>query len=240
VLFFFPFAVAIAQEGTWTFSGSAGFAALSLRAVEQDNENDVRGWNVYENIPIGSFQPLDYAFTYSLSGSYRFDRDWAVTVSVVDFKKEVATSYRDGSTDLRLRRSVGSTDLMAGLAYFLPPALYQVETYFLVEVGLMNSRATAEAIGSKTQKLNDSTYSYATYDTHGVYEKSKMIVNVGLGATSQMFEPVFMKVQAVFKFAKIGKIDGEVTQFGTTVPHTTTIDFDYSSFIITIGFGITL
>jgi len=229
---------AFAQEGTWNVIGSAGVAALSMRDVERDNQNDINGWNLYENIPIGSFQPFDYAFSWSVSGSYRFDRDWAVTFGITDFKKEVAASYRDARVDLELRRTVGSMDFMAGLAYFFPPAIQQVETYFLLELGLMNSRATAEALGSKTEKINDSTYTYTTYDTHGVYDKSKLIVNVGVGATSQMFEPLFMRVQATYKMAKIGKIDGEVTQFGATVPHTTSIDFDYSSFLITIGFGI--
>ena len=49
-----------------------------------------------------------------------------------------------------------------------------------------------------------------------------------------------MKLEGFYKFAKIGKIDGELTQFGAPVPHTTSIDFDYSSFFITLGFGMEL
>jgi hypothetical protein len=227
-----------AQEGTWTLSGSTGVVVLTLNDVEGDNRKDVELWNLYEKIPIGDFQPLDYALAFSASGSYRFDRDMAVTFAVSNFRKEVVASYHGDQASLDLRRDVGSTDFKLGLAYYLPQAIYRVESYVLVEVGVMNSRATATAFGTKTEKAADSTLIITTYDSEGVYEKSKMFVTAGVGATSMMFSNVFMKLEAIYKFARIGTIDGQLRRFGVTAPHTTSIDFDYSSFFITFGFGM--
>ena len=211
-----------------------------MKDVEGDNKKDVELWNLYENIPIGNFQPLDYALAFSASGSYRFDRDVAVTFAVSNFRKEVVASYHGDQVSLDLRRDVGSTDFKVGLAYYLPPAIYRVESYVLVEVGVMNSRATATAFGTKTEKAADSTLTTTTYDSEGVYEKSKMFVTAGVGATSMMFSNVFMKLEAIYKFARIGTIDGQLRRFAVTNPHTTSIEFDYSGFFITIGFGIEL
>ncbi|MEK6565116.1 MAG: hypothetical protein AABZ41_00260, partial [Bacteroidota bacterium] len=71
-----------AQEGTWTLSGSTGVVILTLKDVEGDNRRDVELWNLLEKIPIGNFQPLDYALGFAVSGSYRFDRDIALTFGV--------------------------------------------------------------------------------------------------------------------------------------------------------------
>ena len=227
-----------AQEGTWTLSGSTGIVVLTLKDVEGDNRRDVELWNLLEKIPIGNFQPLDYAMGYAASGSYRFDRDIALTFSVTNFRKEVATSYRGSEASLEMRRTVGTTDFKLGLAYYLPRSFQDIESYFLVELGSMMTRATADAFGTRTAKNADSTLTLITYDSQGVYEKTKLVVTAGFGATSRLFSNVFMKLEGIYKFAKIGKIDGTLTSFGAPVPHTTSIDFDYSCFFITLGFGM--
>ncbi|MBF8248881.1 MAG: hypothetical protein HW374_1681, partial [Bacteroidetes bacterium] len=38
--------------------------------------------------------------------------------------------------------------------------------------------------------------------------------------------------------ARIGTIDGQLRRFAVTNPHTTSIEFDYSGFFITLGFGM--
>ena len=227
-----------AQEGTWTLSGSTGVVVLTLKDVEGDNRRDVELWNLYEKIPIGDFQPLDYALGFAASGSYRFDREIALTFGVTTFRKEVATSYHGNEASLEMRRAVGTTDFKLGLAYYLPQTFQDIESYFLVELGSMRTRATADAFGTRTEKNADSTITIITYNSQGVYEKSKLVVTAGFGATSRLFSNVFMKLEGFYKFAQIGKIDGELTQFGAPVPHTTSIDFDYSSFFITLGFGM--
>ena len=227
-----------AQEGTWTLSASTGVVVLTLKDVEGDNRRDVELWNLYEKIPIGDFQPLDYALGFAASGSYRFDRDIALTFGVTNFRKEVATSYHGNDASLEMRRAVGTTDFKLGIAYYLPRTFQDIESYFLVELGSMRSRATADAFGTRTEKAADSTITIITYNTQGVYEKSKLVVTAGFGATSRVFSNVFMKLEGFYKFAKIGKIEGELAQFGAPVPHTTSIDFDYSSFFITVGFGM--
>ncbi len=229
-----------AQEGTWTLSGSTGVVILTLKDVEGDNRRDVELWNLLEKIPIGNFQPLDYALGFAVSGSYRFDRDIALTFGVTTFRKEVATSYHGSEASLEMRRVVGTTDFKLGLAYYLPRTFQDIESYFLVELGSMRSRATADAFGTRTGKNADSTITLITYNSQGVYEKSKLVVTTGFGATSRIFSNVFLKLEGIYKFAKIGKIDGELVQFGTPVPHTTSIDFDYSCFFITLGFGMEL
>ena len=241
ILIFFLFALSFplrAQEGTWSLTGSAGVVVLTLKDVEGDNRRDVELWNLVEKIPIGDFQPLDYALGFAVSGSYRFDRDIALTFGVTNFRKEVATSYQGSEASLQMRRAVGTTDFKLGLAYYLPRTFQDVESYFLVELGSMMTRATADAFGTRTDKAADSTITIITYNSQGVYEKSKLVVTAGFGASSRLFSNVFMKLEGFYKFAKIGKIDGTLTQFGAPVPHTTSIDFDYSSFFFTLGFGM--
>ncbi len=227
-----------AQEGTWSVSASTGIVVLTLKDVEGDNRRDVELWYLNENIPIGNFQPLDYALGFAASGSYRFDRDIALTFGVTTFRKEVATSYHGSEASLEMRRVVGTTDFKFGLAYYLPRSFQDIESYFLVELGSMRTRATADAFGTRTEKNADSTITLITYDSQGVYEKTKLVVTAGFGATSRLFSNVFMKLEGIYKFAKIGKIDGTLTSFGAPVPHTTSIDFDYSSFFISLGFGM--
>lgn len=230
--------VAKSQEGTWMFSGSVGTATFALQQVNDDLENDVQGWNT-AGIPISPFPPLKSALLASGTVSFRYDRDFDVSLSVIYASKQVETSYKDADQLLLLKRSVGSTDLMMGLAYHPPPAIYFVDWYFEVNVGYIFARAGSDAFGTKT-KQTDSTQTVTTLDTQGSFRKTKLIAAGGVGANVKILESVAIKLQAKYRVATLGKLDGDVTRLGDTQPQTTSIEFDYSGFLFSLGVGIEL
>lgn len=228
-----------AQERTFSFSLSAGYARLSLDQVDEDNQRDVEGWN-RQGLPVGSFPSMKNAFMLSLKGVYRYERDVAFSLSVSDGSREVSTTYNTPEQTFTLVRSVGFTDFTFGVLYHVPIYYDVVEGYAGADVGLMRARANAEAYGTKTIKIVDSTQTVVTADTKGTYKASKTMVNVTLGTTVRVFEPMFLRAEAQYKVGKVGKMDGHVTRMGSEGEETTSIEFDFSGFFFTLGIGVRL
>lgn len=226
-----------AQENTFSLNLSAGLARLQLDQVDEDNQRDVEGWN-RQGVFIGPFPSIKSAFMLSLKGVYRHDRDVAFSLSVSDGSREVSTSYTTPEQTLTLVRSVGFTDVTVGVLYHFPLYYDRVESYIGGEVGFMKARAEAEAYGSKTVKIVDSTQTFVTADTKGKYRASTTMASVMLGATVQLFEPLFLRAEAQYKVGKVGKMDGHVTRMGTEREETTSIEFNYSGFLLTLGVGV--
>ncbi len=226
-----------AQERTFTLSLSAGLAHMSLDQVDQDNQSDVEGWN-RQGIFIGSFPSLKNAFMLSAKGSYRYDRDVAFSFSFSDASREVSTLYNTPEQTLKLVRSVGFTDATFGVVYHFPLYYDLAESYAGAEVGLMWARAHAEAYGTRTLKIVDSTETFPTLDTKGTYNATKTMVNALVGMHVRVFESLFLSAELKYKVGKVGKMDGHVTRIGSEGDETTSIEFDYSGLLITLGLGV--
>jgi hypothetical protein len=208
-----------------------------MTQVDEDNQRDIEGWN-RQGVYIGSFPSIKNAFMLSLKGVYRHDRDVAVSLAVADGSREVSTSYTTPEQTLTLIRSVGFTDVTFGVLYHFPLAFHSVESYLGGEVGFMWARAQAEAYGTKTIKIVDSTQTIVTVDTKGIYKARKTMANVTAGATVWVFEPVFVRAEAQYKVGNVGKMDGHVTRTGSERDETTSIEFNYSGFLLTLGLGV--
>ncbi len=237
LLLFMSTSLLSAQEGTFSFSLSAGLARLSLDEVDRDNQRDVEGWN-RQGVVIGAFPSMKNSFMLSFTGAYRYERDVAFSFSVSDGSREVSTSSSTPEQTLTLIRSVGFTDFTFGVLYHFPLYYDLVESYAGAEVGLMRARAQAEAYGRKTIKIVDSTQTVVTADTKGTYKASKTTVNVTLGSTVRVFAWVFLRAEAQYKVGKVGKMDGRVTRMGSELEETTSIAFNYSGFLLTLGLGV--
>lgn len=225
-----------AQEGTFSVNLSAGLAHLQLDQVDEDNQRDVEGWN-RQGVFIGPFPSIKNAFLLSLKAVYRYDRDMAFSLSVCEGSREVSSSYTTPEQTLTLIRSVSFTDVTVGVLYHFPLSYDRVEGYVGGEVGFMKARAEAEAYGSRTVKIVDSTQTFVTADTKGTYRAGKTMASVLLGATMQLFEPIFLRAEAQYKVGNVGKMDGRVTRMGTERDETTSIEFNYSGFLLTLGIG---
>jgi hypothetical protein len=226
-----------AQEGTFSLNLSVGLAHLQLDQVDEDNQRDVEGWN-HQGVFIDPFPSIKNAFMLSLKGVYRYDRDVAFSLAISDGSREVSTSYTRPEQTLTLIRSVGFTHVTLGVLYHFPLFYGRAEGYVGGDVGVLKARAQAEAYGSRMVKIIDSTQTFVTADTKGTYRASKTVADVTLGATVRLFEPVFLRTEAQYTVGKVGKMDGRVTRMGTERDETTSIEFNYSGFLFTLGVGV--
>lgn len=228
-----------AQEETFSVNISAGFARLQLDQVDDDNQRDVEGWN-RQGVFIGPFPSIKNAFLLSVKGVYRYDREVAFSFSISNGSREVSTSYTTSEQTLTLIRSVGFTDVTVGVLYHFSLYSGRAESYIGGEAGLMNARAEAEAYGAKTTKIVDSTQTIITADTKGKYSAGKTMASVIVGATARVVEPLFLRAEAQYKVGNVGRMNGRVTRIGSEREETTSIEFNYSGFLFTLGIGIRL
>ena len=225
-----------AQELPWSFSVSSGLVRMDMGQVETDNTNDIRGWN-QQGIPIEEFKSVKTAWLFGAKGSYRFERDIFLSLAVAYAEREVRALYESYDVTLDLKRSVGFTDITAGLGYYFPIFPIHTDAYAGAELGMMFARANALAF-SFTQKEADSTQIEIVLDSEGIYRKNKLVLSAIAGANIHVLEPVFVQVEAKYKFGLVGKMEGDVRRFDVTDTQETTIEFDYSGLFLSIGIGI--
>ncbi len=230
-----------AQEGTWTFSGSAGYAYISLSDVKADMRRDVDIYNStgHQLPPFPSVSP---ALAIAGKVDYRFERDFSASLSLFHASRRVESSYENAEHSLALVRDVGSTAALLGIAQHFPagPA---GDLYIEGQLGMLFAKATSSIDWIRTYKMTDSSLTYVTEvqdDTRGTFRKSKLIFTIACGGTLAVVSPFIVRAEAVYRFAQIGKIDGTTTKFGLNQDQTTSINFDYSGFAVTIGIGIEL
>ncbi|MEX1276193.1 MAG: hypothetical protein WEE20_09680 [Bacteroidota bacterium] len=228
-----------AQEGTWTFSASVGFATLELTAVDEDNRSDVEGFNEV-GIPIGAFPLLSGSPFFNAKLHYRLDREFGASLRVQYFSKEVSTRFEHPDEFLHLTRSVGATDVAGALVYYPQLQAYGFEWYIELNIALTFARAQAVANGEKNFKIDGQTSFVKTFDSDGNYKKSKLGVGIGTGATIPVTGPWFLRGEVSYKFAQMGAMNGTVRRFDSTSPQETTIAFNYSGFLLSAGVGIEL
>lgn len=225
------------QEGTWSISGSAGGTFLNLKDVDNDNTSDVEIYNRV-GIPLPPFPAFDRAWFFSGRISYRYARDFGLSLLVTYFDKRISTKYDTPEEILSLARSVGSTDAMLAFAYYPPVRPYFLDWYTELLIGFTFARAWAEAYGATFPKIDGVPTVQVNTDTKGVYNKSKIAVGIGLGASARLVGSLILRADAAYKFAQLGKIDGEVTRFGVTASETTTPEFNFSAIFVSAGLGV--
>ena len=226
-----------AQEGTWSVTASAGYGKFNFEEVDDDNRSDVEGWNRI-GLAVEQFESLTTSPVFSGSAAYRFSREFNVSLSGRFFSKAVTASFNGTQEILLLKRSVSSTDLSLGMAYYPPAQLAFIQWSAGVSIGYMFARAGAEAFGTRSEKVGTDLTTTTTIDTKADFRKSKIVVAASLGAEASLFKGLLFTIEGCYRFAPLGKLDGDVTRFGATRSETTSIEFDYSGFVLSAGLGV--
>jgi hypothetical protein len=225
------------QEGTWSFSVFGGISAPRLNAVNETLDKTVNDWNERQ-IPISSIGHFSSAPSFGFRGSYRYDRDISASLSGSFSKQSLNASYRDTAVYLSLDRSIQTTDIMLGLAYHLPPLLYDMEVSIVMDVGLLFAKAEAVSYNTHNEKSGSTTVTVIDYDSDAVYRKTKLIATAGAVWTWGIFQPFFLKAEGSYRFGNMGKMDGEIRRLQGSIQEQTVTDFDFSGFSATVGIGI--
>jgi len=228
-----------AQDRSWSISGSVGYARLSLDDVDGDNSADAEGWN-RQGIPVGAFASMKWSPVFSGRVQYRLNREFAFSLTALYNSKRVTASYNSPEASLSLIRTVGSSGVSLGIAHFPSAQPYFLQWYLQVDMALTFARATAEAYGTRTVKVGGEPTLIPLAETSGTYKKSKVTVGIFLGADVPIVRPMFFRFEAGYRVAQFGKLGGDVTRFGEHTTETTTVEFDYSGFLLTAGVGMAL
>lgn len=234
---FFLVTIGRSQDRTFSVSATAGITHLNLGDVDEDNQNDVNGWNS-QGIPIGSFPSLKSSFLYSVKGAYRIDRDIAFTVSVARSTHRVTTEYSEVNQELLLNRSLGFTDYTVGVLYHFPLYYDIIEGYAGGEAGIMDAYAHADAFAARLITIDQDVEVFPYVDTIADYRIRKMILSAVVGANVQVIGPAFLRIDAQYKFGNAGKMDGHVSRIDSEGDETTSIGFDFSGLILTFGVSV--
>lgn len=242
VLLFVPPALASGQEGSWSVSALAGVAYLDLQNADDDNRSDVEGYRrQYLDLPY--FPSLRTAFAYGGKVSYRFERDYSVSLMVHESERRVSSVFSRPEDSLALTRSVGSTTLLVGIAQHFEPVQDFLDWYAELHLGFIFARAASTAYQTHTYKRSESDptpITEVTDDTRGEYHKTKLIAGAGLGGTFYVASPFVIKAELTYRFAKIGKMETELQTLYGPRHHETNVVFDYSGFLFFLGVGVEL
>ncbi|MBI3586193.1 MAG: outer membrane beta-barrel protein [Ignavibacteriales bacterium] len=227
-----------AQEGKWSVSGSAGYGILSTKDVDDKNSRDVQGYND-SGLPIDDIPKLSAAPVYAAKVSYRYTREFGFSLSVLYTAKEVSTEYKGSDDYLSLKRSIGSTDVSLGLLFYPAAQPYFLKWYVQADMGVLFATAKAETFGTHTYKVNGQPDVQPTIDTKGTYNKSKLDVAARIGADIPLVQNFFLRAEGGYRLAVLGKLEGSVSRLdGTTTSVESTVDFNYSGFLVSVGVGI--
>lgn len=236
-----PVGAVSAQEGMWTLSAGGGYALINLSAVKSDMERDVRIYNE-AGFGLPPFPSPGPGTAFTATATYRFDREYSVALNAYHDTRTVQSSWSDPEDALSLKRRLKATVVSAGILYHFPTEM-DSDLFAEVELGILFARATSYALWTHTEKFSDSTLTYVTEtidDTRGVFEKSKLIVSAAMGGSVRVFGPFFLRGTVLYRLGQIGTIDGVITKFGQTADQTTSVDFNFSGFLLLATVGIEL
>jgi hypothetical protein len=217
-----------------SITASAGTNQLNLDAVDQKNQQDADGWGK-QGYPLGTLASVKQSPVYSIAVGYRYDRDFAISLTGSYWSKTVSASYSDPDTFLKIDRGVGSTDFVFGISYYPSARPLFLEWYIQTNVGIKMARATSKAFGTLNQKQGPVLVPVPFVDTDALFTKSKLAVGALLGADIPLSGGFFLNAEGGYRFAQFGTMDGNVTQMGQTSFQTTSIEFDYSGFQVNVG-----
>ena len=223
-----------AQEGRLTLSAFAGPSFLSLTQVEEDGRKDIAIYN-QRDIPIGDYDPLDYGMSFEGQAEYRFDRDLSMNVFLLYSRAPTSAAFADSAQTLSLDRLITSTDVGIDLRYYLPPLVYGSEASFFLGLGRMVGHAEQTTGQSHREKSADTTISVVDQEAFAEYEKKKLYVRIGGQFSLPVYHHIRLSLQALYKFAPLGTMDGTLREFSLVRPHTTTIEFDFTTIDVKLG-----
>jgi hypothetical protein len=228
---------ALCQDRSFSIVGSAGYGFLSLEAVDAKNASDVVGW-ANLGIPVNDFASVKRSPFFSGRMTYRYTRDFAVSLYGSYFSESVSSSYEGPEATLHLDRSVAATDLSLGISYY--PALqpYVLEWYIRVNFGLILARASARALGEAATKPGGVIVMVPPVDSDGKYTKAKTFAGFFVGADVPLSRQIFLTGEAGYRVAQVGQLDGDITRSGVQSVEMSSTTFDYSGILLGIGLGI--
>ena len=228
---------ALGQDRIFSITGSAGYGLLSLGVVDAKNASDVEGWGNL-GIPLNGFASVKQSPFFSGRMTYRYTRDFAVSMYGSYFSKTVSSSYDGPDAVLQLDRSVGATDLSLGVAYYPAAQPYFFQWYLQVNLGVILARATAKAVGTQATKPGGVVVVVPLVDSEGKYKMAKTSAAFFVGADMPLFRAVFLKGEAGYRVARVGELDGDITRFGVQSNEPSTTVFDFSGILVSVGVGI--
>ncbi|MCI0707611.1 MAG: hypothetical protein L0Y80_09030 [Ignavibacteriae bacterium] len=209
---------------------------MSLSQVDANHQRVVESWR-NDGIPIEDLGSLKSGLFLNARGAYRIERDLALTASVAYSEGDVRAYYEDYDLTVELTRSVGFTDAMVGIEYYVPFVPLDAEAYIGAEMGMMFARAHATTFGTE-RKMTDTTEMEVVLDSRGKYRKSKLVLNVTAGADVNVLGPLFARLEAKYKFGKIGLMPGDIQRLAGPPLDESTVEFDFSGLFLSVGIGI--
>lgn len=207
---------------------------LHLNGVDAKNQSDIEGWNA-QGIPVGPLESLKQSPFYTAGISYRFDREYALSLTSLYWSKTVSSSYSGTDATLQVDRGVSSTDIALGILYYPANQSSFFEWDIRTNIGLTMARATSKAAGSSLKKIGGVITLAPFVDTDATYKTNKLTVSITAGLDRQLVSNLHLKVEAGYRFAQMGTMDGDVTSFGVHTTETSTTVFDYSGILISAG-----
>ena len=222
------------QYRKWSVGASVGYNMLTLDGVDEKNQADADGWT-RQGYPVGTLSSVKNSPFYGLSVSYRYDREFGVSLAGSRWSKTVSALYNGPDATLRLERGVGATTVELGIAYYPSARPYFLDWYVQTTIGLAYGHATAKAAGYVMVKNGSLLVPQPFVDTDGEYNKSKLCAGLIVGADMAVAGGFFFHADAGYRFSQLGEMDGDVTQMGTRSVQTSTIDFNFSGFLLSAG-----
>ena len=73
-----------------------------------------------------------------------------------------------------------------------------------------------------------------------MHTKTSLSASFFVGADVPLLRPIFLRGEAGYRFAQVGELNGDITQFGVHSNETSTTSFDFSGFLISVGIGVDL
>ncbi len=223
------------QYRKWSIGAAVGYNQLNLDAVDEKNQSDVAGW-ARQGLLLGQLGSVKRSPFYSVGVSYRYDREFGVSLSGSYWTKTVSSSYHGPDAALELDRGVGCTGIVLGISYYPQAQPFFLEWYIQTNLGVSVAHATAKAVGMQMVKSGSELIPVTFVDTDGTYTKSKLTVGALAGVDLPLIGGLSLKAEAGYRVAQFGTIDGDVTQMGQHSVQTSTIEFDYSGFQVSAGF----
>jgi hypothetical protein len=241
----FSLATVFAQESRFSFGGSFGYSALQMSAVNSILDRTVFDWNRFFGLSLKPFEHFTSSAMGTVRLSYRYDLDYALTVSYTQFNSQVQNEFDDlGTNENRYRvsldRSLGARYVSGGVLYFFPPLIYNGEAYVFFEVGSVAAKAAANSFATETVKVADSTVTSVFYDTQRNYSGAKMFIGFGGGLSVAIAGPLRLYAEANYKFAKVGKMEGVLILNTGTYDEPSITEFDFSMLIVSAGISVNL
>lgn len=227
------------QEGTWSFSISGGPAFPGLADVNKTLDGTVSEWN-QQDVPLAGLDHFSSVLQFSVRGLYRFERDFGISLVVSQFDRSVSGAYRDSSVILDLDRSVGATEIALGFSYVFPPTFYSTEISVNLDAGFFLARAGATTIHTAKHKAGRTDIDSVHLETDAQYGKSGVSAGIGIVVIVYAVGPLFVRGDAVYRAAKIGRMPGTVRRLeGAIIEEESVSRFDFSGLSASLGIGIT-